>query len=99
MQLGDIGLIKAIDTFDASYGVMFSTYAVPMIAGEIRRFLKRRRQDKDKQAAKAGRKAFKADRRRIFTEARAKPEDKRAGSWPWGAAQTIYQKCSKPVRP
>lgn len=40
MQLGYIGLIKAIDRFDASYGVMFSTYAVPMIAGEIRRFLR-----------------------------------------------------------
>lgn len=40
MQLGYIGLIKAIDRFDESYGVMFSTYAVPMIAGEIRRFLR-----------------------------------------------------------
>lgn len=40
MQLGYIGLIKAIDRFDPSYGVMFSTYAVPMIIGEIRRFLR-----------------------------------------------------------
>ncbi len=40
MQLGYIGLIKAIDRFDRSFGVMFSTYAVPMIAGEIRRFLR-----------------------------------------------------------
>lgn len=39
MQLGYIGLIKAIDRFDIKFGVMFSTYAVPMIAGEIRRFL------------------------------------------------------------
>lgn len=40
MQLGYIGLIKAIDRFDIKFGVMFSTYAVPMIAGEIRRFLR-----------------------------------------------------------
>ena len=35
-----IGLIKAIDNFDTTYEVRFSTYAVPMIAGEIRRFLR-----------------------------------------------------------
>lgn len=39
-QLGAIGLVKAIRRFDASFGVCFSTYAVPMIAGEIRRFLR-----------------------------------------------------------
>jgi len=39
-QVGCIGLVKAIDNFDASYGVKFSTYAVPMIIGEIRRFLR-----------------------------------------------------------
>ncbi len=39
-QLGCIGLIKAIDKFDTSYGVRFSTYAVPMIIGEIKRFLR-----------------------------------------------------------
>lgn len=39
-QIGTIGLIKAIDKFDFSYGVKFSTYAVPMIIGEIRRFLR-----------------------------------------------------------
>ena len=39
-QIGSIGLIKAIDKFDTSYDVRFSTYAVPMIAGEIRRFLR-----------------------------------------------------------
>ena len=39
-QIGVIGLIKAIDNFDPSYNVKFSTYAVPMIIGEIRRFLK-----------------------------------------------------------
>lgn len=39
-QIGTIGLIKAIDKFDLSFGVKFSTYAVPMIIGEIRRFLR-----------------------------------------------------------
>lgn len=39
-QIGCIGLIKAIDNFDASLQVKFSTYAVPMIIGEIRRFLR-----------------------------------------------------------
>ena len=39
-QIGSIGLIKAIDKFDLSYDVKFSTYAVPMITGEIKRFLR-----------------------------------------------------------
>lgn len=39
-QIGSIGLIKAIDKFDLSFDVKFSTYAVPMIAGEIKRFLR-----------------------------------------------------------
>jgi len=39
-QIGCIGLIKAIDNFDSSLNVRFSTYAVPMIIGEIRRFLR-----------------------------------------------------------
>lgn len=40
LQIGFIGLIKAVDRFDSSFGVMFSTYAVPMILGEIRRYLR-----------------------------------------------------------
>jgi len=39
-QIGCVGLIKAIDNFDTKLGVKFSTYAVPMIIGEIRRFLR-----------------------------------------------------------
>jgi len=39
-QVGCIGLIKAIDAFDLAQGVQFSTYGVPMIAGELRRFLR-----------------------------------------------------------
>lgn len=40
IQIGSIGLMKAIDKFDLSYAVRFSTYAVPMITGEIKRFLR-----------------------------------------------------------
>src|SRR5699024_6666150 len=39
-QIGSIGLIKAIDKFDLTYEVRFSTYAVPMIIGEIQRFIR-----------------------------------------------------------
>ena len=39
-QLGCLGFLKAIDGFDLTYGTQFSTYAVPKIAGEIRRFLR-----------------------------------------------------------
>ena len=40
IQIGSIGLLKAIDKFDLSYNVKFSTYAVPMITGEIKRYLR-----------------------------------------------------------
>ena len=40
MQIGSIGLLKAIDGYDSRFGVRFSTYAVPMISGEIKRFLR-----------------------------------------------------------
>ena len=40
LQIGTIGLMKAIDKFDMSYEVKFSSYAVPMISGEIKRFLR-----------------------------------------------------------
>lgn len=39
-QLGSVGFVKAINNFDPSFGVKFSTYAVPMIAGEVKRFLR-----------------------------------------------------------
>ena len=40
LQLGALGLVKAINNFDMSFNVKFSTYAVPMIAGEIKRFIR-----------------------------------------------------------
>ena len=39
-QVGCLGLVKALNNFDPKYGVMFSTYAVPMILGEIRRYIR-----------------------------------------------------------
>ncbi|MFA5602719.1 MAG: RNA polymerase sporulation sigma factor SigG [Bacilli bacterium] len=39
-QIGCVGLLKAIDNFDLAHNVRFSTYAVPMIAGEVRRYLR-----------------------------------------------------------
>ena len=39
-QIGCIGLVKAVDQFDTEYNVKFSTYAVPLITGEIKRFLR-----------------------------------------------------------
>ena len=39
-QLGSLGFLKAINNFDEGFGVKFSTYAVPMIAGEIKRFIR-----------------------------------------------------------
>ena len=39
-QLGCLGFLKAVDGFDLNFGTQFSTYAVPKIAGEIRRFLR-----------------------------------------------------------
>jgi len=40
VQIGYMGLLKSIERFDASYDVMFSTYAVPMILGEIKRYIR-----------------------------------------------------------
>lgn len=40
VQIGSMGLVKAIRKFDTSFGVQFSTYAIPMIIGEIKRFLR-----------------------------------------------------------
>jgi RNA polymerase sporulation-specific sigma factor len=57
-QLASIGLLKAIVGFDESYGVRFSTYAVPMIAGEIKRFMRDDGSIKVSRAVKASAKAI-----------------------------------------
>ena len=51
-QIGAVGLVKAVDRFDLSFGVRFSTYAVPMIAGEIKRFLRDDSMIKDSRSLK-----------------------------------------------
>lgn len=58
IELGTLGLIKAINNFDTAYEVRFSTYAVPMIAGEIKRFIR------DDGAIKVSR-SIKADAQKI----------------------------------
>ena len=63
VEIGTIGLVKAINTFDFSKGCAFSTYAVPLIFGEIRRFLQELRQTPRQQSsrewhARGGRRQF-----------------------------------------
>lgn len=57
-QLASLGLLKAIKGFDESFGVRFSTYAVPMIAGEIKRFMRDDGSIKVSRAIKAEAKAI-----------------------------------------
>lgn len=57
-QLANLGLLKAINGFDESFGVRFSTYAVPMIAGEIKRFMRDDGSIKVSRAIKAEAKAI-----------------------------------------
>lgn len=64
VQLASVGMIKAVRSFDASYGTAFSTYAVPLIIGEIRRFLR------DDGIVKVGRNI-----KRIGTDAMKKKEE------------------------
>lgn len=64
VQLASLGMIKAVRSFDASFGTAFSTYAVPLIIGEIRRFLR------DDGIVKVGRNI-----KRIGTDAMKKKEE------------------------
>ena len=71
MQLGSMGLLKAIKNFDENFNVRFSTYAVPMIAGEIKRFIRDDGAVKVSRARKIQGRLFKveqsrADHRRNF---------------------------------
>ena len=51
-QIGCIGLIKAIDNFDLNFDVKFSTYAVPMILGEVKRYLRDNSSIRDKKTSR-----------------------------------------------
>lgn len=67
-QIGCIGLIKAVDRFDASYNVRFSTYAVPLIIGEIKRFLRDDGKIKVSRDVKTGIKRLKETEEQLFSK-------------------------------
>ena len=73
IQIGMIGLIKAIDNFDTTYEVRFSTYAVPMIDGEIRRFLRDNGAIKVSRSIKEHRVAVNRSRERLIEKLGREP--------------------------
>lgn len=72
-QLGCVGFLKAIDGFHADYGTQFSTYAVPKIAGEIRRFLRDDGTVKVSRSIKEQAVAIRAARQRLSTNLGREP--------------------------
>ena len=66
-QLGCLGFLKAVEGFDPEYGTQFSTYAVPKIAGEIRRFLRDDGAVKVSRSLKEQSATIKATRSRLMT--------------------------------
>ena len=72
-QLGALGFLKAIACFDVSYGTQFSTYAVPKIAGEIRRFLRDDGAVKVSRSVKERAAAIKKERQRLTGEMGREP--------------------------
>ena len=72
-QLGALGFLKAIAGFDVSYGTQFSTYAVPKIAGEIRRFLRDDGAVKVSRSVKERSAAIKKERQRLTIDLGREP--------------------------
>ena len=72
-QLGALGFLKAIAGFDLNYGTQFSTYAVPKIAGEIRRFLRDDGAVKVSRSVKERSAAIKKERQRLTCELGREP--------------------------
>ena len=72
-QLGCVGFLKAIEGFDLSYGTQFSTYAVPKISGEIRRFLRDDGAVKVSRSVKEMAMAIKTVRSRLMLELGREP--------------------------
>lgn len=72
-QLGCVGFLKAVEGFDPDYGTQFSTYAVPKIAGEIRRFLRDDGTVKVSRSLKERSAAIKAARQRLMNELDREP--------------------------
>ena len=107
-QVGCIGLIKAVDNFDINQPVRFSTYGVPMIVGEIRRYLR------DNSAIRVSRSlrdtAYKVlqARERLLRQSQREPTVEqlaqelaipgRRGCWPWTPSWT-RRPCTSPYTP
>ena len=72
-QLGCVGFLKAVEGFDPEYGTQFSTYAVPKIAGEIRRFLRDDGAIKVSRSLKERSATIKAARQRLMNELDREP--------------------------
>jgi len=72
-QLGCLGFLKAVEGFDLEYGTQFSTYAVPKIAGEIRRFLRDDGAVKVSRSLKEQAATIKSTRNRLTTELGREP--------------------------
>ena len=72
-QLGCVGFLKAVEGFDPDYGTQFSTYAVPKIAGEIRRYLRDDGTIKVSRSLKERSAAIKAARQRLMNELDREP--------------------------
>lgn len=72
-QLGCLGFLKAVEGFDLSYGTQFSTYAVPKIAGEIRRFLRDDGAVKVSRSVKERAAVIKKERQRLTGELGREP--------------------------
>ncbi len=73
IQIGSLGLIKAIDGFDRSFGTAFSTYAVPMITGEIKRYLRDDGLIKVSRSAKKNARLLLNERQRILAQTGREP--------------------------
>jgi len=73
IQIGTIGLIKAVRGFDESYGTRFSTYAVPLITGEIKKFLRDDGMIKVSRETKRKSALLFREKQRIMTETGAEP--------------------------
>ena len=105
-QLGCVGFLKAVEGFDTAYGTQFSTYAVPKIAGEIRRFLRDDGQVKVSRSVKERAAAIHAARQRLLSSLGREPtiselsdclgltaEEIAAAETATAAAESIQRKC------
>lgn len=97
-QIGCIGLLKAVDKFDLTYDVKFSTYAVPMIIGEIQRFLRDDGMVKDEMTKGLGRSPTIQE---LSEEMEVTPEEivfaQEANRMPTSIHETVYENDGDPI--